>query len=448
MILSGILKTDSRTGKMLRNIFAMGIFRFVTMAISLLYVPLLLNSMDKVNYSVWLTLTSVVAWMSMLDIGLGNGLRNKLAESIAAGDIRNARIYISSSYVMLALIMAAVVVFALLFSRIVPWHVLLNVEKGAIPGLDWLCVIVLISFALQFILGLINSILYALQVPAYSYLITLCSQGASFCVVLLAVLLWDVRSLFILGTLISAVPIAVTAIFTVYLFRRQYRRFMPSFRLIDFRMVSPVLTLGMKFFVLQIITIVLFQTNNLVIAHTVSADAVVEYNIAYKYLSILAIAYMVFVTPVWSATTDAIARKDYEWMRRTLAKLHWLLFGASAAGIVMWLAAPPIYRFWLRSPDVSITSMTTLLVMLSTLARSGYSNYGYMINGSGKVFLQLVLTGIAAIIYIPAVWAAGRHFGLNGILYVNIAVFLFNMLWSGIQAEKIINGTAYGIWNR
>ncbi|MCK7523619.1 MAG: hypothetical protein MZV64_41275 [Ignavibacteriales bacterium] len=61
-------------------------------------VPVTLNYLGKTEYGIWLTLASILSWLINLDFGLGNGLRNKLAEALALNDIKLARIYVSTAY--------------------------------------------------------------------------------------------------------------------------------------------------------------------------------------------------------------------------------------------------------------------------------------------------------------------------------------------------------------
>ena len=89
----------ARSRKTKLNIVAMLGVKGLSMLISFLYVPLLLNSMDSENYGVWLTLTSLVSWVAIFDIGLGNGLRNKLAEALARNDELLGRKYVSTAYI-------------------------------------------------------------------------------------------------------------------------------------------------------------------------------------------------------------------------------------------------------------------------------------------------------------------------------------------------------------
>ena len=65
--------------------------RIVSVLINFLLVPLTLNYLNPTRYGIWLTLTSVINWVNVLDIGLGTGLRNKFAEALATNDDGLAR---------------------------------------------------------------------------------------------------------------------------------------------------------------------------------------------------------------------------------------------------------------------------------------------------------------------------------------------------------------------
>ena len=76
------------------------IFKGGTILISLILVPMTLSYLNPYEYGIWLTLSSTLAWIYTFDIGLGNGLRNKLTEALALNDLKLARIYVSTSFVI------------------------------------------------------------------------------------------------------------------------------------------------------------------------------------------------------------------------------------------------------------------------------------------------------------------------------------------------------------
>ena len=75
--------TDSRSKKMYKNTVAMIGIRGVSMILTLISAPIMLHHVDRADYGVLLTLTSIVGWVGYMDVGLGNGLRNKLPEFLA-----------------------------------------------------------------------------------------------------------------------------------------------------------------------------------------------------------------------------------------------------------------------------------------------------------------------------------------------------------------------------
>ena len=91
--------TDSRSKKMYKNTVAMIGIRGVSMILTLISAPIMLHHVDRADYGVLLTLTSIVGWVGYMDVGLGNGLRNKLPEFLAKGDFHSAKKIVSSCYV-------------------------------------------------------------------------------------------------------------------------------------------------------------------------------------------------------------------------------------------------------------------------------------------------------------------------------------------------------------
>lgn len=445
----GILNRGSqRSVNTKKNIILMLILKGVSLLISILYVPLLLHSMSSVNYGIWLTLTSIVSWVAMCDIGLGNGLRNKLAEAIAVKDLLLGRKYISTAYVSLFTLMGIIVILFLIISKFISWNTVLNASELNQIELNSLVNIVFITFCINFVLSLLNSVLLALQVPATSSIITTLGQLLSYIAVLIAVKAFNETSVLTLGTIISVIPVIVLLIFSIILFLSKYKNLSPSIKYFDFSKLVDVLSLGVKFFFLQIITIILYQSNNLIITHIVDPSAVVEYNIAFKYMNVLLMIYTIIVTPLWSATTDAYIKGDIKWIKNVIKKMNILSLIFILIGLVMFVASNPIYSLWLNIPKSNISIITTGLIYIYTVGNILYANYGYILNGIGKLKLQLVITSLLAILYIPISILLGKLYGLNGILAAFSSVAIINSIWSKKQLSKIISGSAYGIWNK
>src|SRR6476646_9497261 len=105
-----INRGHDRSVNIKKNIIGLFVIRGCSIAISFILVPLTIRYVNPTQYGIWLTLSSIVAWFSFFDIGFGNGLRNKFAEAIAKGDTELAKIYISTTYAILSIVISCILI--------------------------------------------------------------------------------------------------------------------------------------------------------------------------------------------------------------------------------------------------------------------------------------------------------------------------------------------------
>lgn len=74
---------DKRTKLLVRNVIASFFIKGWAACVTLMMVPLTLKCLGVYQNGVWLTISSLLVWVDHMDIGLGNGLRNKLALHMA-----------------------------------------------------------------------------------------------------------------------------------------------------------------------------------------------------------------------------------------------------------------------------------------------------------------------------------------------------------------------------
>ena len=418
------------------------------MLISFLYVPLLYNTFDTTSYGVWLTLTSLVSWVAMFDVGLGNGLRNKLAESLALGDVTLAKKYVSTAYVYITLLVSCLIVVFYIIRGYIPWSVILNASDIDLLVVQKLVAIVFTAFCIRFALNLINSVTLAMQKPAISSGLALLEQLFSFCLVWVLVKVYNVTSLLTLGTVISVIPIIILIIVSVVLYLKKFRHIAPSLSYSEFSKAKNILSLGAKFFIIQIGTVVLYQSNNLIITHIVGNEGVVNYNIVYKYMNIILMLFNIIATPIWSATTDAYVRGDFDWIKTANKKLICVVMLMSSIGFVMLLCSSWFYKLWLGDAYVEIPFVLSVLLYLYVVFMMMYGCYGYFVNGFGHLYLQMCLTLILSVLYPLLSVMSGNLFGIEGILIAFIIVTIVSYIWAKIQYTKIINRTATGVFVR
>ena len=81
------------------NIFATGGINVISIIIALFATPAYMRYFDDdAILGLWFTLLSILEAMSVMDFGLGNGIRNRLTEAIARKESTKGKKIVSSGY--------------------------------------------------------------------------------------------------------------------------------------------------------------------------------------------------------------------------------------------------------------------------------------------------------------------------------------------------------------
>lgn len=437
-----------RSIRVKKNILFSFLLKGVSVAISFLMVPITLNYLNVDNYGIWLTLNSIISWFYILDIGLGNGLRNKFAEALAKGEKELAKTYVSTAYAILAIITLAFYAFFLFINSFLDWSIILNTSASSAIQLSNLVFIVVTFFCLQFILKLIGTILIADQKPAISDLLGVISSAVSLMIVYLLTITTE-SSLLYLGAAFTVPPIIVYAITSVILFSGKYKIFLPNLKFVDFKRGRVLYSLGVKFFVIQISGIVIYSTSNLIITQVLGPAEVTPYNIAYKYFNTAMMFFMIVMTPFWSGFTEAYSKNDFEWIKSTMKKLNLFSLGVIALVIVMILMADTIYKIWVGD-QVKVPFLLTLFMGLYIMMLSWGAPFVHFINGVGKIKLQLYFSLFQAITFIFLAIYFSKYLGFGSIGVIGamcIPMVPTIILWP-LQYRRIMKNNKTGIWNK
>ena len=431
-----------------KNIMLSFFLQALSVAISFIIVPLTLHFLDIDRYGIWLTLSSVITWFGFFDIGLGNGLRNKLSEAFALNDMKLARIYVSTTYALVLIIITSLFLLFLVFFNVINWVEVFNAPAGLEEELKKAVFFVFCFFCLQFIFNLITVVLNADQKPAINDVFRVISSCITLGIVFL--LTKSVHaSLFYFPFAFTGITFLVLMTGNIVLFSTKYKAIAPSIRFVRFKYVSGLFSLGFSFFIIQISSIVLFSTDNIIITQLFGPAEVAPYNIAYKYFGIITLSFAIINTPFWSAYTEAYAKSDFAWIiqiNRHLKKAWGVL---SLGSVVLLFISPLLYHYWIGD-SLKIPFILSLSMCLYVIIINWGTIFVYFINGVGKIKLQFYISIIAAIVNIPlsVYLAKGLHWGTPGVIIATIVCLSFGPLIAPFQYKKLIKKTAKGIWNK
>lgn len=440
-------KGHERSLRVKRNIIGLIIIRFVNIAVSFLLVPLTIHYVDKTQYGIWLTLSSIIGWMSFFDIGLSNGLRNKFAQAKARGDDIQARKYVSTTYALLSIIFIPILFISLFFCFKINWSNILKVDISAIQSFSYVALIVFTYFCLKFILSTINIIITADQRPAEASIRSLIEQIGSLIVIFLLTKTTK-GSLLSLSLALCTVPIFVLVLFNISLFQTRYKKYAPNLHFVDLKLAPDLFGLGVKFFIIQISGIIKYQTGNIIIIRSFGPDEVTNFNIAYKYFGILPMVWSIFATPIWSAVTEAFENNDLVWIRNVEKKMRILTLVLGLAGAIMLILSNQIYDIWIGKNVVHITILMSVCAFLYNITKVYGGTYVQILNGLGYLKVQYTSTIIALIIFVISVYIMIKilHLGPYSVL-VAATISNFNAyLLAPYQYKQIFIRKKEGIW--
>jgi O-antigen/teichoic acid export membrane protein len=439
-------KGDPRSVKAKKNILVSLFIKGFSIVVSFLLVPLTLGYLNPYEYGVWLTLSSIIIWLDFFDIGLGNGLRNKLSEALAAGNLKLAQVYVSTTFFVLLISIFIFYILFLLIQNWIDWYSLLNVDSMIIPNLKLIIIVVFGFVCFSFVLKVISNVYLANQLPMVNNLISFAGQ----LFLLISIFLLKI---FTTGTLDKvaivyvSIPALVLLISYPITFNFKFKHLKPTYKLIDFEHLKGLLGIGFQFFFIQIGGLLIFTTSNLIISNTLSPAEVTPYNIAYKYFYSIVLIFSIIVTPMWSAATEAYARGDNDWIKRGMNSMMKIGFFATLLIILLIFISDFIYDIWVGD-DVHIPMQLNVLTGIYMIILIFSNCYSTFIFGLGKLRLQLYNTIIMGILFIPLAIFFSHKFGISGIMFSLCIVNVPALILNPIQFFKLINGTANGIWRK
>ncbi len=447
-VILDFFKGHTRGARAKRQVLYSIIIKGISLSIGLLYVPLLLNYLTQEKYGIWLTLVSILGWFSFFDLGMGNGLRNKLTEAFARHDFESGRKLVSTTYAILICIFSIVLVIFHISNFFINWNSILNTKTIDNNELYVLTSVVFTFFIIRFIAQIVSVIFLADQKPSANNMIITSGNLISFLIVLILTKITINGNLILLGTIISVIPVILFIVVSIAVFNNRYKKLKPSVKKIDFKVSKGIINLGARFFFLQITYIIIFTTSNFFIAQFYGPEEVAVYNIAYKYFQIPVMVYAIFMSPLWSAVTDAYVKSDYNWMKKTLKYANLLSAFFSVGVLLMIFLSNWVYKIWIGD-KILIPFGLSVTLGLYTIFDLFITPYSYFINGIGKLKMSLLFTFFEIIVFFILIYVVRGIFeNSTGIVLAILGALLVFGVIQPIQTYKLLNKTAKGIWNK
>ena len=428
-------EADNRSRNVKTNIIWSFILKALSVGLSFLILPLTVHYLTSVEYGVWVTLFSVMNWVNMLDMGIGLGLRNRLAEAVACNDINLVKRYISAGFFSLFGIGVCLLIFFVIGVNFIDCQTVFNTKEIPKDDLFLATLFTGVFVIIAFILSVINQIYYAYQQAAKTGWINIAHN----LLMLLLVYCLTLQTEHSLLKVVFCFGIALLVSRMIFLvdFFRNNREVMPDISLVKKKYIKNIMNIGMQFFIIQLSVICMFNSANILITQRLGPEHVMAYDIVFKIFNVVTIIHGIICSPLWNAYTEAYVRHDFSWLRQVMRKMLLLMLPIGIMSFILVIETDWIIRFWIRK-DVFIPAYLPMVTGVFAFVSCLNNIFAIFLNGVGKIRLQMYLGIISAIIVIPLSWYFMGVMDATGMILAIVICMLMATIPLGIQVKNIL----------
>lgn len=394
----------------------------------------LLSSWGGVRYGTWITMTSAVTYMMMLDFGVGYGIKNRVSEASVVADPQSRAALTATVEFGLLFYAGVSVAFMVAGLVIVPLvspfkeHPLAAVMLWAASSATFFLSYANVILQGEGQFGRLNA--FALIMPAgWLATVTLTKGNGGL-------------PLTTAAAVYAALLLLQGGVVFTYARCLGHFRSLPSL-VWNPAVAWPLLTTGVKFFLLQIASLTLFYSGNLVIFYEIGPAEVARYDAATKVFSIFTIGFSVLLTVTWTEISKAKALRNGRRLRSVFMFINLAaLLAFGAAMLVSWQSAIVVH--WLTGVTISSrqTAPFALLVGMQSLAFAG----AVILNAFEELTGQLVLTLLSVpSFFVIAYILFGRGFRMEAVPLATSVVMLPAVLYCWSRALQIMRRFNSGV---
>jgi len=389
---------SERSQNVKKNIIYSIILKAVGVGLTFILLPLTVHYLTEIEYGIWVTLFSVMNWVNMMDMGIGLGLRNKLAEAVTKENVPMIREYISTGFYALTgigVILLGIFYFTLQFADM---QVIFNtdaIESNILYQVTfWTGTFIIVAF----VLSLIQQVYYAYQKAAMTGMIAISHSAIMLAVVYILTLQPHHNLLYFVYAFGCA--ILSSRLIFIFLFFYKHRALIPKLCYTRWKRVKDITGLGIRFFIIQICCIFGYTFSNFLITELVGPEYVRSYDVVVKIISASTMLQQLVTTPLWSAYTDAYVRKDYNWIIKVFKKSIILTAAICLLFAIISFFIDNIIWIWMHI-QLEYTPHLVLYIFFYYVLVLFNNACCMVLNGIGNINVQMIAWIVTATLVIP-----------------------------------------------
>lgn len=378
------------------NILLISFFTFLTLGSNFLLYRVANVYLDNDEaYGVWLVILSIITWFYIMDFGISNSLRNLLTEAVQNKDEKRISHLIYTTYLIMLIPLIILLLVGLIVNNIMNWSEILNV-KGEPEQVNRLLQISFLLFPFVFYL---NTISYIYHSFFKSYIVNILQFLNLFinCVVIYVLSFQQDGSVVTMGIIYFSINILVYLIATFYFFIRHKKLHILSFENYEKKLIKPLLSMGISFFILDISSILLYNSGPLIISSFFNPIIAINFQLPYKLLTIFVTLSHIILTPLWTLIITQMTKKNYKEIKNVQKKLVLFLIAVSIIILIFTLFINKVIEIWIGK-NYEIGNKFVLIIAILVILSIVCHTYQTLLKSMGKLYIQTFILIIAIIV--------------------------------------------------
>lgn len=337
-----------------------------------LSIPITIRYLGAEDFGIWITISTFLAMLLMLDLGVANSLTNFISEAYARNDREHASRFSTTALAVMTVIAGALGLTACVLWPHLRWNVIFHLSSQLeVPSVSHAVAAALLIFLIDLPARLAVKILGGYQeLRTANIFATVGSAGNLFIIVLLIHFRAGLAPM-VAGSAAALVGADILCFLWLSLIHKPWLR--PRLSHLNRAAARRMMQLGSEFFMLQIAGLVVFNSDNLVVTHYLGPAEVAPYSVAWRLVGYAAIVQALLTPALWPALSEAFERGDLAWVRRTFWRTMWMTMG-TALGFALLFAVLGRWMIRVWATNAAVPSETLMLLMCAWVLISTFMN--------------------------------------------------------------------------
>ncbi|WP_348267059.1 oligosaccharide flippase family protein [Edaphobacter paludis] len=417
------LNKDTRLARILHGGASALISRGVALLVNAVTLPLTIRYLGPLEYGIWVTISTTVVMLAVMDLGVANTLTNMISRAYAMDDRAAAQRYYATAFWISSSISTVLGLISLLLWPRINWGALFHLQDAMLIHEVSLCVAIALGFFLLSLpLNLVHRILGGYQQTQITNYFNLLSNGLSLTTILVVIKLHG--SLVMLMLMYSGSLLLGSIALNIWVNLWDRRWLMPAPRFIRRAVIGDLMSSGMGFFILQLAGIVVYNSDNLIITHYLGAADVTPYSVTWRLAGYAAVLQTAVLPSLWPAYSEAYARGDYDWVRRMFWNTVRIAMGAVTVAVLILTFCGRWLIRWYAGPAGVPSELLLCAICTWTLICAGMDLEACLLAAINRVRAQGILSAIAAALNIILSIYLVKRLGSLGVILGTMLSYL------------------------